>query len=1363
MSHKPYILFAFANEELNPNKYLRNLPKEQEALDKLFNEPDSQELCEHKILKNATVGQIIEHFQERENTASPVQILHFSGHGSKDSLVFQTLERRNLQAPNEPLADFFGKYKNLRLVFLNACYTKGLAEHLLGYDIPAIIGTSQAVLDEVATKFSLRFYKGMLRGYSLRRAFEEAKNQVEIEYAEGINGVFRDSKEIGWDSSSSVPWELKIKQGHETIQNYNFPDAAQKPLFNLHLPDSIEYPDEPYKYLKWYTRQDARVFFGRSHDIRKIYDRILNEKAAPILRIYGSSGVGKSSLLEAGLIPYLEQKAHVYVGRRKESGLVETLEGLLKKAANNEQNTLGLTNRRKISDLNEKILNIQRVIFGIPEGDPLRESLQIEYQRLDVEKKALLQSGELSQVSYSSNLGVTWRSIEQNIGGPLVLILDQVEEVFTKNPQGKAQEFSDFLTKLKEIVRYGLTGGPILGKIILAYRKEHSPEIEKGFQEKRLPHEGIFLDQIDREGIEEIAKGICSREELVRKYEVQEVEEALVETLSVDLDPGKKNTVAPILQIILTKLWRAAKDQNPRIFTLQAYKELKNKGVELEDFLTQQIATIETEFPQEVKSGLVLDILNFHVTDLGTAKEQSVASVKERYGHQEAKIDPILYALKSHRLLLPGTGESNRLAHDTLGPILQRRYKETELPGQRASRILDNKLPEYQASLDNKEGEANLLDKWDLKIVKDGQMGMRDWDEKESELIYNSQIQWDGEERRRKRTRQGLITLMVISLIAAIGAMISNEIAQSARKLANERGDSLELVLDDLYVTTSSLQESNAQLKEAKDSLVQSKDSLERVNENLNSTVMDLGLSRDSTRKALFEAENNLFIAQLARDSARNALLNEAIAKEKARRNYIEAQKEYIKAFSQVLAIKAQQIKDNDTLQAQLAINAYNLYNCGNKDKNSSYNTAVYNGLYQSLRNELFLGKELNRYQGITGAVNRIVFDPINSSKFYIIGNDGIIRTGNIQFSLSTDPGSLLEINNQDNKRNVPALCIDISPDGKWLAVGYKETSYVNKKRRVPQSSLSFVRLGAQEYKEFSIPSTTSVWDVKFLAKNRVLVSYGDTLSLWEYSSEKGLLLSKETIGSPIKDLSLNGTKSLLGGVNSQTGNIDIWQIEATSLELIHSIFPESGKFYSVAFRPHKQYNWMALGRDDGKVIIKSFSRPNLVPQVSSIINAVEIPLGGSNTRMRAVEFSPNGQFLATAGNDGTIRLYHIPGDTITNILQELPIILKDLETRINWGMDISFSKDGSQLLAGYKDRQLKIWPTNPRRLAEILKKESQNKLKDKFVLIKKTDFDLYLSQVSSSIDLSPFQSVALSQHYNWEKALACENILNPN
>ena len=573
MPYKPYILFAFANEELIPDKYLRNLPKEQEALENLFSEPDGQELCENKILKNATVGQIIEHFQKQENTPSPIQILHFSGHGSKDSLVFQTLERRNLNARNESLADFFGKYKSLKLVFLNACYTKALAEHLLGHDIPAVIGTSQAILDEAATKFSLSFYKGMLRGHSLRRAFEEAKNQIEIEFSNEFNGVFRDSKEIGWEGSSSVPWELKVKQGHETIQNYNFPDAAQKPLFNLQLPDSIHYPGEPYKYLKWYTRADARIFFGRSHDIRKIYDRVLNERAAPILRIYGSSGVGKSSLLEAGLIPYLEQKAHVYVGRRKESGLVDTIEGLLKQAANNEQNSLGLTKRGKISDLNEKILNIQRVIFGIPVDDPLKESLHQEYLRLNEEKKTILESGELSQVSFSPNLGITWRSIEKNIEGPLVLIIDQVEEVFTKNPLGKAREFHEFLIKLKEIVQYGLSGEPIHGKIIISYRKEHSPEIEKGFQEHLLPHEGIFLDQIDRKGIIEITKGICSREELIRKYEVQAVEEDLVQALSVDLDPGKKNTVAPILQIILTKLWQNSKDKNPENLR---YKHTRN-------------------------------------------------------------------------------------------------------------------------------------------------------------------------------------------------------------------------------------------------------------------------------------------------------------------------------------------------------------------------------------------------------------------------------------------------------------------------------------------------------------------------------------------------------------------------------------------------------------------------------------------------------------------------------------------------------------------------------------------------------------------------------------------------------------------
>src|SRR2546427_12410744 len=66
----------------------------------------------------------------------------------------------------------------------------------------------------------------------------------------------------------------------------------------------------PYKGLQPYTEADRAYFFGRERD-REII--IANLYAAPLTVLYGASGVGKSSVLLAGVVPALKETPRVAV------------------------------------------------------------------------------------------------------------------------------------------------------------------------------------------------------------------------------------------------------------------------------------------------------------------------------------------------------------------------------------------------------------------------------------------------------------------------------------------------------------------------------------------------------------------------------------------------------------------------------------------------------------------------------------------------------------------------------------------------------------------------------------------------------------------------------------------------------------------------------------------------------------------------------------------------------------------------------------------------------------------------------------------------------------------------------------------
>ena len=64
---------------------------------------------------------------------------------------------------------------------------------------------------------------------------------------------------------------------------------------------------EPYPGLRPYTEEQHHYFFGRDHDCRVLIDKILSNK---LTLLFAASGVGKSSLLRAAVLPSIRHPEH---------------------------------------------------------------------------------------------------------------------------------------------------------------------------------------------------------------------------------------------------------------------------------------------------------------------------------------------------------------------------------------------------------------------------------------------------------------------------------------------------------------------------------------------------------------------------------------------------------------------------------------------------------------------------------------------------------------------------------------------------------------------------------------------------------------------------------------------------------------------------------------------------------------------------------------------------------------------------------------------------------------------------------------------------------------------------------------------
>jgi hypothetical protein len=109
-------------------------------------------------------------------------VIHFSGHGSDtDELVLQDAEGSPKFVSKEAIVQtMMTSSDKIRLVFFNTCFSYGQAEAVVQH-IEAAIGMNTSIGDEAARIFAAQFYSAIGFGYSLEKAFEQAKSALLLE------------------------------------------------------------------------------------------------------------------------------------------------------------------------------------------------------------------------------------------------------------------------------------------------------------------------------------------------------------------------------------------------------------------------------------------------------------------------------------------------------------------------------------------------------------------------------------------------------------------------------------------------------------------------------------------------------------------------------------------------------------------------------------------------------------------------------------------------------------------------------------------------------------------------------------------------------------------------------------------------------------------------------------------------------------------------------------------------------------------------------------------------------------------------------------------------------------------------------
>ncbi|WP_437872798.1 nSTAND1 domain-containing NTPase [Sorangium sp. So ce363] len=471
--------------------------------------------------------------------------------------------------------------------------------------------------------------------------------------------------------------------------------------------------ESPFAGLSSFQEADADRFFGRAQDLAGVVARL---RSQPLLAIAGASGVGKSSLVRAGVIPAL-----------KRSG--EGWEALVVRPGREPMAVLA-----DLFDHPAVTLNTDLKALSPQGGAAMRGAL---IQRLRAEPGLL---------------GAALRGGASRAQRRLVLFIDQFEELFTLG--APAVERAAFLACLAGIADDA--SSPL--RVVLSVRSD--------FLERMAEHEHfmaimtrglVFLRPMGRDGL---------REALMRPIEAarHEIEDpAMIEGILDALQTTRG--ALPLLQFTAARLWEM-RDRGRKLLTRASYEALGGVAGALASHADTVLAGMSGHRAKHAR--VVLERL---VTPERTRAVASLGELCELPG-ERGEIERVVELLADARLLAIETGSDRagstvEIVHESLierWPTLRRWLDENQ---------------EDAAFLDRLRAAARLWDAsgraadtlWRGKVAEEAR-GFREryrGELPERERLYLDEVLRfaDQQQRGRRRLVSGIIAALSLLVVAA--------------------------------------------------------------------------------------------------------------------------------------------------------------------------------------------------------------------------------------------------------------------------------------------------------------------------------------------------------------------------------------------------------------------------------------------------------------------------------------------------------------------------------------------------------------------------------------------------------------------
>jgi WD40 repeat protein/energy-coupling factor transporter ATP-binding protein EcfA2 len=1023
-----------------------------------------------------------------------------------------------------------------------------------------------------------------------------------------------------------------IQQGDNNTQNIivkteiNYGDDPEEEKVAATINEN-----SPYLGLVAFTANDANLFYGRKKVINDLLKELEKEN---LIFLLGASGSGKSSLVQAGLIPALSAKY--------------------------KPNFSNLSMVPNDDPFFSFYLQVANFISQSP----------TDYKQSETQVALPPQDNITAAVEYLEKVITTLKKKPESLW---LIFIDQFEEILTQSQDNKG---CLFIQSLENLISYLQRTNNSSVKIVLTMRTDFLDQFMHTF-----PDFVVTIQSDGRKPFSYITPMTDRELKLVIKNP------AATHGINVDLDlieeiiedfRGESRSL-PLLQYTLDLLWQKD-DLSDRLLDYDTYKNLGGVGGALQ----QQAEKIYQHFESQGQGKAVESIFVQLVTITSDGKRVSKRKNKSGFNDELGKIVDEL--VKKYRLLVSGRQEGMvEIAHEALIGSWQR--LQDWITKYEKEIILERQLKEAAESWwkDKADEKKAISELWtgskltqvsnllkakslpDLNALRN-YFGDVTVEFMRASREYQQRLQKAEAERKQREVNTEL--------------SLANSLSGYSLYLFNEGGKDLEALVEAIKAgkILQKHKASNTKVIDALQKILVEGREYNRLKGH-DGSVYSVSFSSDGKTLATGSEDKTIKLW--------NVETGQEIRTLTGHNDHVSSV-----SFSpdgKTLATgswdKTIKLWNVETGQEICTLSGHN-YSVSSVSFSPDGKTLATGGWDKTIKLwNVETGQEIRTLSGHNYSVNSVSFS--NDGKTLATGSsDNTIKLWDVETGqeIRTLTG-----------HNESVYSVSFSSDGKTLATGSSDNTIklwdVETGQEIRTlsghnegvNSVSFSSDG-KTLATGSYDRTIKLWDVETGQEIRTLSGHNETVNSVSFSPDgktlatgswdKTIKLWDVETGQEIRTLSghnysvnsvsfSNDGKTLVSG--SDDGTIKLWNVETGQ-----EICTLSGHNYSV--------NSVSFS-NDGKTLATG-SRDDTI-KLWNVETGEEIrTLSGHNGYVNSVSFSPDGKTLATGSDDSTIKLWNVEtGQEIRTLSGH------------NYSVNsVSFSNDGKTLATGSGDGTIKLW-----------------------------------------------------------------------